>query len=48
MGGGADGLSIAVMLCGVFGIVAGILFLVASRTYPEDLQKVKDEAILEE
>ncbi|MFA7177557.1 MAG: MFS transporter [Smithellaceae bacterium] len=48
LGGGADGLSIAVMLCGVFGIVAGILFLVASRTYPEDLQKVKDEAILEE
>ncbi|MCK7515536.1 MAG: MFS transporter [Desulfobacterales bacterium] len=48
MGGGADGLSMAVMLCGLFGIVAGILFFVASRTYPEDLQKVKDEAILAE
>jgi MFS family permease len=48
MGGGADGLSTAVMLCGLFGIVAGILFFVASRTYPEDLQKVQDEAILAE
>jgi MFS family permease len=48
MGGGADGLSMAVMLCGLFGIAAGILFFVASRTYPEDLQKVKDEAILAE
>ncbi len=48
LGGGADGLSIAVMLCGVFGIVAGVLFFVAARTYPEDLQKVKDEEILAE
>jgi MFS family permease len=48
LGGGADGLSVAVMLCGGFGILAGILFLIASRTYPEDWQKVKDEAILEE
>ncbi|MDD3249490.1 MAG: MFS transporter, partial [Smithellaceae bacterium] len=48
LGGGAEGLSAAVMLCGGFGILAGILFLVASRTYPEDWQKVKDEAILEE
>jgi MFS family permease len=48
LGGGADGLSMAVMLCGLFGIVAGILFFVASRTYPEDLQKVQDEAILAE
>ena len=48
LGGGAQGLSIAVMLCGVFGIVAGVLFFIAARTYPEDLQKVKDEAILAE
>lgn len=48
LGGGADGLGTAVMLCGLFGIVAGVLFFIASRTYPEDLQKVKDEAILEE
>ena len=48
MGGGADGLGIAVMLCGAFGVLAGVLFLVAARTYPEDSQKVKDETILAE
>jgi MFS family permease len=48
LGGGAEGLSIAVALCGAFGVVAGVLFLVAARTYPEDSQKVKDEAILAE
>jgi MFS family permease len=48
LGGGADGLSIAVGLCGVFGIVAGLLFLMASRTYPQDVQKVKNETILAE
>ena len=48
LGGGAEGLGIAVALCGVFGLLAGVLFLVAARTYPEDSQKVKDEAILAE
>ncbi len=48
LGGGTQGLSIAVMLCGIFGIVAAVLFFIASRTYPEDLKKVKDEAILAE
>lgn len=48
LGGGADGLSMAMMLCGLFGILAGILFFIASRTYPEDQKKVKDEAILAE
>ena len=48
LGGGAEGLGTAVMLCGLFGVAAGVLFWVASRTYAEDLQKVKDEAILEE
>jgi len=48
LGGGADGLGTAVMLCGLFGVAAGVLFFVASRTYPQDLQKVKDETILEE
>ena len=48
LGGGADGLGKAFMLCGLFGIAAGILFFIASRTYPDDLQKVKDEAILAE
>jgi MFS family permease len=48
LGGGAQGLSTAVMICGLFGIVSGILFFIASRTYQEDLKKVKDEAILAE
>ena len=48
LGGGAEGLSIGVALCGAFGVVAGVLFLIAARTYPEDSQKVKDEAILAE
>src|SRR5512145_650409 len=48
LGGGAEGLGTAVMLCGLFGVAAGILFFIASLTYAEDLQKVKDEAILEE
>ena len=48
LGSGAEGLSIAVMLCGACGLMAGVLFLVAARTYPQDLQKVKDEAILAE
>jgi len=48
LGGGAEGLGIAIMLCGLFGIAAGILFFVASRTYPADLQKVKNETILAE
>jgi len=48
LGGGADGLGIAVSLCGAFGVLAGVLFFVAARTYPEDSQKVKDEAILAE
>jgi len=48
LGGGAEGLGMAIMLCGLFGIVAGILFFIASRTYPADLQKVKHETILAE
>ncbi len=48
LGGGAEGLGTAFMLCGLFGIAAGILFFIASRTYPADLQKVKDETILAE
>ena len=48
LGGGAEGLGIAVGFCGAFGLLAGVLFLVAARTYPEDSQKVKDEAILAE
>ena len=46
LGGGADGLSMAVMFCGLFGIVAGGLFFFASRPFPQDFQKRKKEAIL--
>jgi MFS family permease len=48
LGGGAEGLGIAVALCGAFGLLAGVLFLVAARTYPEDSQKVKSEVIMAE
>lgn len=47
-GGGAKGLGTGVTMCGLLGIIAGLLFLQASRTYPEDLRKVKDELILTE
>jgi hypothetical protein len=48
VGGGAEGLSVAVAICGAFGLLAGVLFLVAARTYPEDAQKVKNEVIMAE
>ena len=48
LGGGAHGLGMAFVFCGLFGIVAGILFFIASRTYPADSQKVKNETILAE
>jgi hypothetical protein len=48
LGGGAKGLSIAVGICGAFGLLAGLLFLVAARTYPEDAQKVRSEVIMAE
>ncbi len=48
LGGGAEGLSAAVTLCGGFGWVAGILFLVSARTYPQDVEKVSRETILAE
>lgn len=48
LGGGAEGLARSIMMCGIFGILAGFLFLMASRTYPRDLKRVKDEAVLAE
>jgi MFS family permease len=48
LGGGADGLSIAVMLSAIMGLLGGIFFLVAARTYPADAEKVKQETILAE
>jgi MFS family permease len=48
LGGGADGLSIAVMLSSIMGVLGGIFFLIAARTYPVDAEKFKQETILAE
>jgi MFS family permease len=48
LGGGADGLGVAVMLSAVMSLVGGIFFLIAARTYPADAEKVKHEKILAE
>lgn len=48
LGGGAEGLSAAVMLCGAFGLAAGTLFLLSARTYPQDVEKVGRETLLAE
>jgi MFS family permease len=42
LGGGADGLKIALMLTTIGGIAAGILFWLSSRHYPRDMDRVKD------
>ena len=41
LGGGASGLKFALMLMSVCGIVAGILFVFGSKSYPADMDKVK-------
>jgi len=46
LGGGAEGLSLAVILSAIVGVVGGIFFLVAARTYPDDAEKVRRETIL--
>jgi MFS family permease len=46
LGGGADGLSIAMMLSTIVGILGVICFLMASRTYPADSGKVCNEVIM--
>ncbi|MCX6001232.1 MAG: MFS transporter, partial [Chloroflexi bacterium] len=48
LGGGADGLSLAVMLSAIMSVFGAILFLIAARTYPADAEKVKQETILAE
>jgi hypothetical protein len=48
LGGGADGLSIALMLSAVMGILGGIFFLIAARTYPADAAKIRQETLLAE
>jgi hypothetical protein len=48
LGGGADGLGVAVMLSAVMSLLGGIFFLIAARTYPADAAKVNQETILAE
>ncbi|MBN1376405.1 MAG: MFS transporter [Dehalococcoidia bacterium] len=48
LGGGSEGLGMAVMLSAIVGLAGGICFLLASRTYPADADKVKQEVILAE
>lgn len=46
LGGGADGLLIALVLCTVAGFAAGILLWLAARTYKADMAKVEGEMLL--
>jgi MFS family permease len=46
LGGGADGLGYAIMLSSAVGLIGGIFFLLASRTYPSDAEKFKGEAVM--
>jgi MFS family permease len=48
LGGGAEGLSMAVMLSAIVGVLGGIFFLIAARTYPADAEKVRRETLLAE
>ena len=48
LGGGAEGLSVALMLSAVMGILGGIFFLIAARTYPADAAEVRQETVLAE
>lgn len=41
LGGGAQGLKVAMMLMPICGVVAGVLFWIAAKPYPADLDKVK-------
>ena len=46
LGGGAAGLSTAIMLSAIVGLIGGILFIIAARSYPADAEKVRQETIL--
>jgi MFS family permease len=48
LGGGAQGLSLALMLSTIVGFAGGLCFIMASRTYPADAEKVKQEVIMAE
>jgi MFS family permease len=46
LGGGANGLSTAIMLSAIVGVIGAICFIIAARTYPADADKVRQETIL--
>ena len=48
LGGGADGLSIAIMISAVGGLLGFTCFMIASRSYQADAEKVKQETLLAE
>ena len=46
LGGGAQGLSTAIMLSAGVGVIGAICFAIAARSYPADVEKVRQETIL--
>jgi hypothetical protein len=48
LGGGAEGLKIALIIMSVGGFFGGVLFFIGSKKYPEDMEKVKDHILEEE
>lgn len=41
LGGGAQGLQIALIICSVGGLIGGVLFLIGARHYPADVERVQ-------
>jgi MFS family permease len=46
LGGGADGLLTAFLITTIAGFIAALLFWLAARTYPADMEKVKSETLM--
>jgi MFS family permease len=46
LGGGADGLLTAFLITTIAGFIAAVLFWLAARTYPADMEKVKSETLM--
>ena len=48
LGGGADGLKWAIIICSVGGVLAFLCFLAGSRSYPSDVDRVKGSVLQSE
>ncbi len=46
LGGGVQGLSTAIMLSAVVGVIGAICFAIAARSYPADVEKIRQETLL--